>query len=129
MLFKLSKKKAINSYLTSLPKLMTKDYGKSLEYSPMQVIKSIERYKLNAKYQIYAVALYTEQEDFIQYCESNQLTFDYKLIRDELSRMYFDGFDFSSTDVAKYSVSFSGFKYVDPSGDEGDLMCVDGDGD
>lgn len=43
---------------------MTKDYGKSLEYNPMQVIKSIERYKLNATYQIYAVALYSSQADF-----------------------------------------------------------------
>jgi len=31
--------------------------------------------------------------------------------------------------VSKLSIKFSGFKYIDPTGDEGDLVMSDGDGD
>lgn len=128
-MFSSRKNKAVNSYLKALPKMMTNDYGKSTEYSALQVVKSIERYKFNAKYQAYAVALHCSEEEFFSYFNDAISKSEYQQIRDELSMKYFDGHDFTSKDVSKYSVMFSNYKYEDSSNQEGDFVIVDGDGD
>ena len=51
-------------------------------------------------------------------------------IKDEISKKYFDGSDFNSTDVSKYSKLFSGYAYEDPGdGDGGGAFPTCGGGD
>ena len=127
IMFSSRKNKAVNSYLKALPKMMTNDYGKSIDYSALQVIKSIERYKFNAKHQAYAVALHCSEEEFFSYFIDEISKPEYQQIRDDISNKYFDGLGFTSADVAKYSLTFSNYG--------GDTTVVDwvggsdGDGD
>lgn len=128
-MFSSRKNKAINSYLKALPKMMTSDYGKSIDYSALQVIKSIERYKFNAKHQAYAVALHCSEEEFFSYFNDDISKSEYQQIRDELSMKYFDGHDFTSRDVSKYSSPFSNNNDFDATIDEwvaGPDGCGDG---
>lgn len=127
MIFASRKNKTIKSYLTALPRMMAKDYGKSSEYTALQVIKSIDRYKFNAKYKSYAVVLHSIEEEFFSYFKKEFSDSEYQKFRAEISKKYFDGFAFTNRDVSKYSIKFSSYKYVDNSSD-GDIM-IDGDGD
>jgi|GEM_PF-4798349 len=127
MIFGSRKNKAIKSYLMILPKLMIKDYGRSSEYSALQVIRSLERYSFNIKYKTYAVALHCSNEEFFNYFKNEISDSEYQQLRTEISKKYFDGFEFTSSDVSKYSIMFSGYNYSD-NHSEGDIM-IDGDGD
>ena len=81
------KKKALRSYIQKLPKLLRKDYGLSERYTTGQVRRSIDRYGLNQNYMIYAYAMFTGKNDFI-----NELGSDgYELIRQEIADAYFNG--------------------------------------
>lgn len=128
MIFKSKKNKAIQSYLSVLPKCMTKDYGESFEYTPFQVIKSIERHRFNTKYEVYALVLFCSKENFNKYYQDQVNIPEYQKSYDDISGIFFDGHDFKKFDVAKYSAQFSNHSYIDTTNDEVDLIC-DGDGD
>jgi hypothetical protein len=83
------KKKILNDYLNKLPTLLQKDYGFSQSYTPMQVIKTIDRYKLNDKYVNEAVAMFCSRDDHKLYAYERGFDADTGL--SELGILMFNG--------------------------------------
>jgi len=111
---------------------MAKDYGKSYEYSTLQVVKSIARYKINSKHQVYAMVLFCSKEDFLCYFENKITISEYNDLRTDLADRFFNGIEFTSRDVSKYSLPFSNNNNFDASIDEwvaGPDGCSDGGDD
>ena len=83
------KKKILNDYLDKLPTLLQNDYGFSQSYTPMQVIKTIDRYNLNDKHVDEAVAMFCSRDDFKLYAYERGFNGDTGL--SELGILMFNG--------------------------------------
>lgn len=91
MFNKFKKNKAIKSYISTLPTWLTKDYGVSEHYTPVQVLKSIERHGLSKKFSIYALAIYATKTEYLDYISGLPETYDFSSIRSELADNFFSG--------------------------------------
>lgn len=58
------RKRAIKTYVLKLAPLLAKRYGVSDQYTVGQISRTIQEYKLNARFVAYAIALYRFEESF-----------------------------------------------------------------
>ena len=97
---RLRKHKAIGSYVRKLPRLLAKDYGRRMQYTPAQVRSTIERYHLNGIYSCYAIAMFSARDAFDQFHEASGEHCSYDAMRSEIANDHFggdSGFSFSDT--------------------------------
>jgi hypothetical protein len=107
---RIRKRKAIGGYVRKLPRLLAKDYGRRMQYTPAQVRSTIERYHLNGIYSCYAIAMFSARDAFDQFHEANGEHCSYDAMRGEIAGDYFGGnadFGFSDT-IATLSDSNAG---------------------
>jgi hypothetical protein len=91
LLRSVAKRNAVRSYVTRLPRLLVKDYGRSETYTPAQVSRTIARYKLNADYECYAIAAFSGPDHFAAHHDALGQTCDYAAMRTELAAAHFHG--------------------------------------
>ncbi len=95
-----AKRRAIRSYARRLPRVLAKNYGFSKTYTPQQVRKTVERLKLNAKHSDYAVAMFSDRDDFNHYQRETGTDYKYDSMRVEVADWYFAGdVDFTVSDI------------------------------
>jgi hypothetical protein len=100
----LAKRRAIRSYARRLPRLLAKDYGHSKSYTPQQVRRTIERYRLNSNYSCYGVAMFSDRDDFTAFHQQIGQSCDYDVMQGEIADLHFQGnSDFTTTDVSACS--------------------------
>ncbi|MGP8291886.1 DUF6559 family protein [Vreelandella zhanjiangensis] len=102
------KKRAIKSYIEHLPKILAKDYGRADYYSQLQVRCSIERSRLNPRYEHYALAMYARPSEFMVYQQEANDDFSYEALRTEIGEAFFNGNnEFNCSSVMALSSSAS----------------------
>jgi len=102
------KKRAIKSYLVKLPKILSKDYGKSEYYTPEQVSKSIERSGLQTIYAYFAISIFCVRDSYDSYYKSSDETVNYDESRAAIADTYFNGYsDFSPKHVDTISEDYN----------------------
>lgn len=125
--------RAIKSYIVKLPKILSKDYGKSEFYTPEQVSKSIERSGLVAMYGYYAISMFCTRDSFDSYHQATDELLSYDNARSEVAGDYFNGYtDFSAKHLDQASAEYSDFKFdsfADGGFDGGDGGGSSGGGD
>jgi hypothetical protein len=103
MLQRIIKRRAIHRYLTLLPGLLQRDYGRAslgAPYTPAQVQKTIERNGLSRAYLTYAIAVFAEQSGFDAFQAQAGVRESYAAVRSEIAATYFNGnLNFSVYDV------------------------------
>ena len=87
----LAKRRAIRAYTRRLPRLLSKDYGYSQSYTPKQVRRTVERSGLDIEYSCYAVAMFSERDDFNQFHHELGEICDYDAMRAEVADRHFHG--------------------------------------
>lgn len=109
LIAKFKRNRAIKSYIKKLPSLLAKDYGKSKDYTPNQVRRTIERSGLNVDDACYGIAMFSSREAFNKYHQEIGENCDYDVMRSEIAERYFQGNSrFEIDDIALLSFSFSG---------------------
>jgi hypothetical protein len=88
---RLKKSRAIKSYVKKLPGLLAKDYGRSAQYRPLQIKRTIERAGLDPIYACYAIAMFSGREDFVKFHTDIGETCDYDAMRGEVAHNHFSG--------------------------------------
>jgi len=88
---RLRKKRAIQSYIQRLPRLLRTDYGPSKSYTPAQVIRTIERSGLSSEYSRFALAIFSDPTDFDSYHEILGEDCSYMDLRSEMASDYLGG--------------------------------------
>jgi len=87
----LRKRRVTRDYARRLPKLLAKDYGFALSYSPRQVRSTIERYGLNSDYSCYAISMFSDRVAFEQYHNGLGENCAYDTMRAEVAAAHFNG--------------------------------------
>lgn len=120
------KSKAIRSYIIKLPKILSKDYGKSEFYTPEQVSKSIERSGLQAVYAYFAISIFCVQESYDSYYQNSGQAISYDDSRSEIADTYFNGHTgFSTKHIDMIAEDYnSSVSFDNPPG--GELSGFDG---
>jgi hypothetical protein len=85
------KRWATGTYARRLPGLLLRDYGFSSFYTPMQIRRTIERYRLNSDYSCYAISMFSDRTGFDQYHLSIGENCDYDTMRSEIATTLFHG--------------------------------------
>ena len=94
------KRLAIKGYYKKLAGFLAKEYGRANYYKPGQITKTIEKNNLNERYQVYAIAMYSELNNYNSYCSKNDISVDYDELRKEVADCHFDGnANFNASDV------------------------------
>lgn len=86
-----AKSRAIRTYTRQLPRLLSKDYGYSRSYTPKQVRRTVERSGLPVEYSCYAVAMFSDRENFNQFHHELGEVCDYDAMRAEIADRHFHG--------------------------------------
>ena len=100
---RIRKRKAICGYVRKLPRLLAQDYGRRTQYTPAQIISTIERYHLNGIYSCYAIAMFSARDAFDSFHEANGEHCSYEAMHGEIAGDYFGGstdFGFSDTTLS-----------------------------
>lgn len=71
------RRRSIVKYARTLPEALSKDYGKSDEYSPAQVKATVTRNKLSHTHIVYAIALFCSPKSFACFCDKNEIDVEY----------------------------------------------------
>jgi hypothetical protein len=80
--------------------LLAKEYGFSKTYTPAQIKRTIERSGLSTDYGCYALSIFSDQLDFVQYHQALGEVCDYGAMRAEIAALHFHGnAGFSVTDM------------------------------
>lgn len=124
------KNKAIKSYIVKLPKILSKEYGKSKHYTPEQVSKSIERSGLQTVYAYFAISIFCTQQSYDSYYQPSGQAVSYDESRSEIADSYFNGHtDFSPKHIDMISEDYSSHLAFDNIADGGSFgMDSGGDG-
>ncbi len=124
------KNKAIKSYIVKLPKILSKDYGKSEFYTPQQVSKSIERSGLQTIYTYFAVSMFCVRESYDSYYQPSGQAVSYDDSRIEIADSYFNSYtDFSPKHIDTISEDYNSNVSFDSLADGGDFGGDGGGGD
>lgn len=124
------KNKAIKSYIVKLPKILSKDYGKSEFYTPQQVSKSIERSGLQTIYTYFAVSMFCVRESYDSYYQTPGQAVSYDDSRTEIADSYFNSYtDFSPKHIDTISEDYNSNVSFDSLADGGDFGGDGGGGD
>jgi len=100
------KRRAIRSYLTVLPPLLKKRFGKHKHYTEGQVLRTLNEAGLNQKYTDYALAMYVSHHEFESLMRENKLPCEYKEIRQEIADHFLKGdTSFNTHDVFDFAES------------------------
>ena len=118
------KKRALKLYIKKLPSSLAKSYGKSDVYTPMQVLKAIEKEKLSLRFSVYALAIFSGTELVDEYEEQLNVSQNIQDAHNEVSILLFDGnnsFNSHDVNVASSAASFSphGLTTLDAGGSDG----------
>lgn len=96
--------RAIKSYIQKLPRLLSKDYGKSKTYTPKQIKSTIDRSGLSPIYACYGIALFSEKGLFDEYHQEIDEVCDYDDMHCEIADKHFQGnYDFGISDIDSVS--------------------------
>ncbi len=124
------KNKAIKSYIVKLPKILSKDYGKSEFYTPQQVSKSIERSGLQTIYTYFAISMFCVRESYDSYYQTPGQAVSYDDSRTEIADSYFNSYtDFSPKHIDTISEDYNSNVSFDSLADGGDFGGDGGGGD
>ena len=124
------KNKAIKSYIVKLPKILSKDYGKSEFYTPQQVSKSIERSGLQTIYTYFAISMFCVRESYDSYYQPSGQAVSYDDSRTEIADSYFNSYtDFSPKHIDTISEDYNSNVSFDSLADGGDFGGDGGGGD
>ena len=124
------KKRAIKSYLVKLPKILSKDYGKSEFYTPEQVSKSIERSGIQTIYAYFAISIFCVRDSYDNYYQTSDETVSYDESRAAIADTYFNGYsDFSPKNVDTVSEDYNSKVSFDDIADGAFFDSGDGGGD
>ena len=96
--------RAVKSYLMKLVPELFKRYGRSEQYTVLQIERTIEDLRLNVHFVPYAIALmrYQESENSLDRHQLDQAFLD--ILRQELADWLFDGDEaYTTSDVRKLS--------------------------
>lgn len=104
---------AIRSYKKKLGSLLVEGYGKSKQYTPAQVKRTVSKAGLSTYWICYAYSMYCSCDDFVQVHAETGQSCDYEAMRTEVADYFFD------TDIA-----FDASTVVASSGED----CGGGDG-
>ncbi|WP_144393249.1 DUF6559 family protein [Pleionea sediminis] len=85
------KKRAIKSYINRLGKDLAKRYGRSKQYTPGQVVKTVQDCGYNWRHICYAHALYVSQKHFEKWHKEQGEPCDYTAMREDIAHNYFGG--------------------------------------
>jgi hypothetical protein len=85
------KKHAIKSYIQRLGKDLAQRYGKSKQYSPGQVVKTVQDCGYNWRHICYAHSLYVSHESFDQWHQEQGEDCNYEEMREEIAATHFSG--------------------------------------
>jgi hypothetical protein len=111
----LRKRWATRDYARKLPRLLAKDYGFSLSYSPRQVRSTIERYRLSDYYSCYAISMFCDRTAFEQYHNGLGESCDYDAMRAEVAETHFNGNShFTMSDILE---AYSDSAHIGGAGD------------
>jgi hypothetical protein len=118
-------RRAIKLYARRLPRLLQKDYGGSDAYTPTQVQKTIERYKLDARHSVYAIAMFCDRDKLAELQSQFRAGVSFDEARGEISSQCFGGsVGFSARDFLSDSCGADGGLH---SGDSGHFDAGGGD--
>ncbi len=124
------KNKAIKSYIVKLPKILSKDYGKSEFYTPEQVSKSIERSGLPTIHTYFAISMFCVQESYNRYYQTPGQAVSYDDSRAEIAGSYFNSHtDFSPKHIDTISEDYNSNVPFNSLADGGDFGGDGGGGD
>lgn len=124
------KNKAIKSYIVKLPKILSKDYGKSEFYTPQQVSKSIERSGLQTIYTYFAISMFCVRESYDSYYQTPGQAVSYDDSRTEIADSYFNSYtDFTPKHIDTISEDYNSNVSFDSLADGGDFGGDGGGGD
>ncbi len=113
-------RRAIKAYARRLPRLLRKDYGGLHAYTPAQVRKTIERYRLDASHSSYAIAMFSDRDGFEQFHAETGPSANYDEIRSEVAAYNFGGdVNFSISDMWSESSGADGAHHSHGSDDGG----------
>jgi len=85
------KNRAIKSYVHRLGRDLATRYGKAKEYTPGQVVKTVQDCGYNWRHICYAHALYVSHKHFDKWHEEQGETCDYLAMREEIASNHFGG--------------------------------------
>lgn len=121
------KRRAIRSYLTKLPRLLAKNYGLSDSYTTKQIKRTIETAGLNSEYSCYALAIFSNRDEFDQFHHDIGEFCNYDGMRSEISQDYLHGGgSFSVSDI--FSLASDGGESVSDAHHAGGEAAHGGDG-
>ena len=114
-------RRAIKAYARRLPRLLQKDYGGSDAYTPAQVRKTIERHGLDSTHYSYAIAMFSDRDDFDQFHSQFSESVSYDEIRSEIAHHHFGGdVTFSMSDMSSDSFGADGAHHAGDFGGNSD---------
>jgi|GEM_PF-2717533 len=114
------KRFALKSYVKKLGPLLRKRYGRSSNFSPGQVEKTIQAENLNPNYIYYAYSMFCSEQHFQQLANEANADLDMNQLKREVGDEFFDGdSDFSPEDVFQYNgdTSVGGSDFGNSGGD------------
>ncbi|MCF6344892.1 MAG: hypothetical protein L3J00_00305 [Thiomicrorhabdus sp.] len=112
--------RAIKSYIKNLPNMLEKDYGSRASYTPMQVHKTIERYRLSIVSISAGIAVFSTKEEFDQYFYETGNSYNYDEIRSEIADKHFQGnIDFTVASSSPMPSAHNNHIDTDGGGDGG----------
>jgi hypothetical protein len=108
-------RRVTRDYARRLPNLLARDYGTSREYTPRQVSRTIERYKLNRDYSCYAIAMFSDRAAFDQYHHGLGENCNFDMMCGEVAVAHFNGnVHFTVSDIL---AAFPDHAYASGTGD------------
>ncbi len=99
------KNRAIKSYISKLPALLSRVYGQSQKFSPEQINEASKYLGLNLYYIKYALAVFSTRYEFNSYVGKAGLKWKYKILRKEVADKFWGGktnFEIIFTNVNLY---------------------------
>ena len=85
------KNRAIKSYISKLPTLLVRGYGKSQKYLPDQIVAAVEYHGLNLIHVGFAIAIFSTNDEFKSYVSKARLKWKYKDMKKEVADKHFGG--------------------------------------
>jgi len=110
------KHRALRRYVRKLPRLLIKSYGYSKFYTVSQISRTIERAGLSPHYVHYAIALFSELEEFRRFRHELGADYDYDLMRAEIVRRYFPDYSSVTADFSGMPAGGDAAAYADFGG-------------
>lgn len=88
---KAHRKRAIKSYMSALPWMLRKKYGKRKHYTADQVVETASELQLDQRWLEYAIATFCTRKEFEQSKVESGVETNYLSLREEIADRYFRG--------------------------------------